>query len=291
MLILQIVQKLLDCREINRDVINKSGETALDTAERSGHLEIANFLQDHGAQNAKSIKSPSTKTALELKRTVSDIKSGVHNQLEHTFKTQRRMKVIAKRLNKMQAEGLNNAINSNTVVAVLIATVAFAAIFNVPGQYPENIKKLPKGMSLGEANIAPNIGFTIFILFDTTALFISLAVVVVQTSVVVVERKAKKQMTAIINKLMWVACVMISVAFLAMSYIVVGDQKELAIAATALGTVIMAATLGTLCYWVIAHRLKASRLRSLRTMTSSRQSLTMSVISGSENEYQPVYAI
>ncbi|MCI23223.1 ankyrin repeat-containing protein, partial [Trifolium medium] len=53
-----------------------------------------------------------------------------------------------------------------------------------------------------------------------------------------------------------------------MSYIVVGDQKELAIAATALGTVIMAATLGTLCYWVIAHRLEASRLRSLRTMTS-----------------------
>jgi len=36
------------------------------------------------------------------------------------------------------------------------------------------------------------------------------------------------------------------VAFLAMSYIVVGNQKELAIAATTLGTVIMAVTLGTL---------------------------------------------
>ena len=40
-------------------------------------------------------------TALELKRTVSDIKSGVHNQLEHTIKTQRRMQGIAKRINKM----------------------------------------------------------------------------------------------------------------------------------------------------------------------------------------------
>jgi hypothetical protein len=109
--------------------------------------------------------------------------------------------------------------------------------------------------------------------------------------VVVIEREAKKQMTAIINKLMWIACVLISVAFLAMSYIVVGDQKELAIAATALGTVIMAATLGTLCYWVIAHRLEASRLRSLRTMPSSRQSLTMSAMSASENEYKTVYAI
>jgi hypothetical protein len=290
-LILQIVQKLLECKEIDTDVINKSGETALDIAERTGRLDIAKFLQDRGAQNARSIKSPSANRALELKRNVSDIKSGVHNQLEHTFKTQRRMKGIAKRINKMHAEGLNNAINSNTVVAVLIATVAFAAIFTVPGQYPQDTEHLSPGMSPGEANIAPNIEFLIFVIFDSTALFISLAVVIVQTSVVVIEREAKKQMTAIINKLMWIACVLISVAFLAMSYIVVGDQKELAIAATALGTVIMAATLGTLCYWVIAHRLEASRLRSLRTMPSSRQSLTMSAMSASENEYKTVYAI
>ncbi|AES81769.1 putative ankyrin repeat-containing domain, PGG domain-containing protein [Medicago truncatula] len=288
---LQIVQKLLECKEIDTDVIDKSGETALDIAERTGRLDIAKFLQDRGAQNARSVKSPSKNRALELKQTVSDIKSGVHNQLEHTFKTQRRMKGIAKRINKMQAEGLNNAINSNTVVAVLIATVAFAAIFTVPGQYPQNTKNLAPGMSPGEANIAPNIEFLIFVIFDSTALFISLAVVIVQTSVVVIEREAKKQMTAVINKLMWIACVLISVAFLAMSYIVVGDQKELAIAATALGTVIMAATLGTLCYWVIAHRLEASRLRSQRTMTSSRHSLTMSGMSASENEYKTVYAI
>ncbi|XP_061366673.1 uncharacterized protein LOC133309842 [Gastrolobium bilobum] len=289
--ILQIVQKLLHCKEIDANVINKSGETALDTAEKNGHLDIASFLQVHGAQSAKSIKSPTTNTALELKRTVSDIKSGVHNQLENTFKTQRRMQGIAKRINKMHAEGLNNAITSNTVVAVLIATVAFAAIFTVPGQYPQNPEELAPGMSPGEANIAPNIGFMIFIIFDSTALFISLAVVVVQTSVIVIERKAKKQMMAVINKLMWIACVLISVAFLAMSYIVVGDQKGLAIAATVIGTVIMAATLGTLCYWVIAHRIEASRLRSLRSTMSSRQSLSMSMMSGSENEYKTVYAI
>ncbi|KAJ1427367.1 PGG domain [Sesbania bispinosa] len=158
------------------------------------------------------------------------------------------MKGISKKIGKMHAEGLNNAINSNIVVVVLIATVAFAAIFNVPGQYPQNPTKLAPEMSLREANIAPNIAFEIFIIFDSTALFISLAVVVVQTSIVVIERKAKKQMTKVINKLMWIARVLISVAFLAMSHIIVGDQKELAIVATALGIVIMAATLGTLCY-------------------------------------------
>ncbi|KAF7818549.1 ankyrin repeat-containing protein [Senna tora] len=290
---LQIVRKLLENRGTDTDVINKSGETALDVAEKNGHSDIVSILQDHGAQSAKSIKSPTTNPALEFKRTVSDIKSGVHNQLEHTIRTRRRMQGIAKRLNKMQTEGLNNAINSNTVVAVLIATVAFAAIFNIPGQYPEIDKEpLPPGMSPGEANIGPKMAFLIFLIFDSTALFISLAVVVVQTSVVVIEREAKKQMMAVINKLMWLACVLISVAFLAMSYIVVGDHKWLAIAATVLGTVIMAATLGTLCYWVIAHRVEASRLRSIRRSTmSSRQSMSMSMISNSENEYKTVYAI
>lgn len=292
MIISQIIQKLLENGGTDTDVINKSGETALDVAQKNKHSDIACILQAHGAQSAKSIKSPTTNTALELKRTVSDIKSGVHNQLEHTIRTRRRMQGIAKRLNKMHAEGLNNAINSNTVVAVLIATVAFAAIFNVPGQYPEDGAPLPPGMSPGEAYIAPKIGFLIFMIFDSLALFISLAVVVVQTSVVVIEREAKKQMMAVINKLMWLACVLISVAFLAMSYIVVGDQKWLAISATVLGTVIMAATLGTLCYWVIAHRLEASRLRSIRRSTmSSRQSMSMSMMSNSESEYQTVYAI
>ncbi|KAK4281424.1 hypothetical protein QN277_012918 [Acacia crassicarpa] len=292
---LQIVGKLLENGGTDTDVINKSGETPLDIAEKNGRSDVVSILQDHGAQNAKSIKSHPTNPALELKRTVSDIKSGVHNQLEHTIRTRKRMQGIAKRLNKMQAEGLNNAINSNTVVAVLIATVTFAAIFNIPGQYPDlqTGDPLPPAMSPGEAYIAPKMGFLIFIIFDSTALFISLAVVVVQTSVVVIEREAKKQMTAVINKLMWLACVLISVAFVAMSYIIVGKHKWLAISAAVLGTVIMAATLGTLCYWVIAHRLEASRLRSLRRSTmSSRQSLSyMSMMSNSESEYKTVYAI
>lgn len=63
-------------------------------------------------------------------------------------------------------------------------------------------------------------------MFDSFVLFISLAVGVVQTSVVVIERKAKKQMMAIINKLMWMACIMISIAFFSLSFVVVGDKEK-----------------------------------------------------------------
>ncbi|XP_051114297.1 ankyrin repeat-containing protein At5g02620-like [Andrographis paniculata] len=268
----EIVRTLLKHKGLCKEVVNKSGETALDTAEKTGKAEITSILIEHGVKSAKSMAAAPPSAARELKQTVSDIKHEVHDQLEHTRQTRRRVRGIAKRLNKMQSEGLNNAITSTTVVAVLIATVAFAAIFTLPGQYADNPKNVAAGYSLGEANIGPNIEFAIFLIFDSLALFISLAVVVVQTSVVVVERNAKRQLMAIINKLMWLACTFVSVAFLALCYIVVGKKERwLAVGVTVVGTVIMATTLGTLCYWVVVYRIEARRsLRRSSTRNSTR---------------------
>uniref|UniRef100_A0A7N0RA55 PGG domain-containing protein n=1 Tax=Kalanchoe fedtschenkoi TaxID=63787 RepID=A0A7N0RA55_KALFE len=295
----QIVKRLLSQPETDTTAVNRCGETAIDTAEKTKHPEVGVILASHGVQSAKILRPQATNPARELKQTVSDIKHEVHNQLEHTRQTRRRVQGIAKRISKMHAEGLNNAINSTTVVAVLIATVAFAAIFTVPGQYVDDPANVPPGHSLGEANIAPKAPFVIFFIFDSVALFISLAVVVVQTSVVVIESKAKKQMMSYINKLMWLACVLVSVAFLALSFVVVGEhEKWLAIWVTIIGTTIMATTLGTMCYWIIQHRIEASNLRSIRRSSMNSgggsRSFTVSVMSDSEilnNEFKKMYAI
>ncbi|KAJ6744355.1 PROTEIN PHOSPHATASE 1 REGULATORY SUBUNIT [Salix purpurea] len=47
----------------------------------------------------------------------------------------------------------------------------------------------------------------------------------VQTSVVVIENRVKQWMS-IINKLMWMACTLVSVALLTLSYIVVGENEK-----------------------------------------------------------------
>ncbi|KAK1402632.1 hypothetical protein POM88_002237 [Heracleum sosnowskyi] len=73
--------------------------------------------------------------AMELKRTVSDIKHEVYSRLIQNEKTQRRVSGIAKELKKIHREAVQNTINSVTVVAVLFASIAFLAIFNLPGQY------------------------------------------------------------------------------------------------------------------------------------------------------------
>ncbi|KAJ6305554.1 hypothetical protein OIU78_020989 [Salix suchowensis] len=294
---IQIVRLILGHCGTDLKAVNRTNETALDTAEKTGHSEIAAILQEHGVQSAKTIQPQEKNPARELKQTVSDIKHEVYYQLEHTRQTRKRVQGIAKRLNKMHGEGLNNAINSTTVVAVLIATVAFAAIFTVPGQYVDDPEEKTPGQSLGEANVAPQASFIIFFIFDSIALFISLAVVVVQTSVVVIESKAKKQMMAIINKLMWIACVLISVAFLALSYIVVGErEKWLATSVTIIGATIMVTTLGTMCYWVVKHRIEASNMKSLRrsSLGSRSRSFSVSVVSDTEilnTDYKKMYAI
>lgn len=291
-----MVKFLLGHKGTDTKVLNRNTETAMDIAQRTSQPEIVAILQEYGVLTAKNLR-PQLNPARELKQTVSDIKHDVHDQLEHTRQTRKRVQGIAKRLNKLHAEGLNNAINSTTVVAVLIATVAFAAIFTVPGQYVDDVDHIPPGHSLGEANIAPQAPFLIFFIFDSVALFISLAVVVVQTSVVVIESKAKKQMMAIINKLMWIACVLISVAFLSLCFIVVGKHERwLAIGVTIIGTTILATTLGTMCYWVVMHRIESSNKKSIRknSRCSRSKSWSMSVLSDTEvlpNDFKKMYAI
>ncbi|KAL9143679.1 hypothetical protein ABFS82_14G249500 [Erythranthe guttata] len=300
----QIVKMLLEEKEItDTRAVNRANETAFDTSEKMGHSNITAILKENGVLSVRAIMKPQSTanpTARELKQTVSDIKHEVHHQLEHTRQTRKRVQGIAKRINKMHTEGLNNAINSTTVVAVLIATVAFAAIFTVPGQYADDPGNIPAGLSLGEANISPKIPFLIFFIFDSFALFISLAVVVVQTSVVVIESRAKKKMMAVINKLMWAACVFVSVAYLGLSFVVVGEEERwLAIGVTVIGTAIMAATLGTMCYWVIVHRIDLSRskrniLRKNSRGSGSRSCSVVSLLSDSEvldNEFKKMYAI
>ncbi|KAK2978328.1 hypothetical protein RJ640_000158, partial [Escallonia rubra] len=256
---IQIVQCLLSVEGININAINKTGETPLDIADKFGPPELFTILKDAGATHSKDHGKPPT-AAKQLRQTVSNIKHAVHYQLHQGRRTRSSVREMAEKLNHIS--DLKNAVNSATVVAVLIATVAFAAIFTVPGQYVED---KTKGVSLGQAKIANSAAFIIFFLFDSTSLFISLAVVVVQTSMVVIEDKAKMQLMFVINKLMWCACLFISIAFISLTYVVVGShQRWLAVYATVIGGSIMLTTIGFICCFGIRRRIKFSKRRNKR---------------------------
>ncbi|KAL9226078.1 hypothetical protein vseg_001929 [Gypsophila vaccaria] len=277
----EIVNELLSLPDINVNALNSQHKTPLDIAEdlslSEESAEIKDCLLRNNALRANELNQPRD----ELRKTVSQIKKDVHLQLEQTRRTNKNVSGIAKELKKLHREGINNATNSVTVVAVLFATVAFAAIFTVPGGTDGN----------GVAAVANTAAFKIFFIFNAIALFTSLAVVVVQITLVRGETKAERRVVEVINKLMWLASICTSVGFMASSYIVVGRKHRwAAILITAIGGIIMVSVLGTMTYYVIkSKRTRSSRKRDRSAKRSGSNSLYHSELS--ELEPNPFYAL
>lgn len=268
------MNELCALRDTSVNAPNRDHKTALDIAEELSlsveSSEIKDCLSRYGALRANELNQPRD----ELRNTVTQIKKDVHIQLEQTRKTNKNVHNISKELRKLHREGINNATNSVTVVAVLFATVAFAAIFTVPGGDDDN----------GMAVVVKRASFKIFFIFNAIALFTSLAVVVVQITLVRGETKAEKRVVEIINKLMWLASVCTSVAFIASAYIVVGKKNRwAAMLVTAVGGVIMAGVLGTMTYYVVrSKRIRSMRKKEKHARRSGSNSWHQSEFSNSE---------
>ncbi|XP_052726055.1 ankyrin repeat-containing protein At2g01680 isoform X2 [Vigna angularis] len=290
----QIVSFLLTYTAIDVNAINNQKETALDLADKLPYgdsaLEIKEALTECGAKHARHIGK--VNEAMELKRAVSDIKHEVQSQLIQNEKTRRRVSSIAKELKKIHREAVQNTINSVTVVSVLFGSIAFMALFSLPGQYR---KKQPEA---GEANIAHDVAFSAFCLLNATALFISLAVVVVQITLVAWDTRAQRQVVSVINKLMWAACACTCGAFLAICFVVVGDETWLAISVTLLGAPILLGTLAYLCYFVFRRRfgLRGDSQRLVKRPSGSKSfswsySVNISDAEEYDSDHEKIYAL
>ncbi|KAM3333574.1 hypothetical protein ACQJBY_028577 [Aegilops geniculata] len=278
----EIVIVLLRLPDTHVNALNRDHKTAFDIAEGLPHCEesseIKDILSQHGALRSRELNQPRD----ELRKTVTEIKKDVHTQLEQTRKTNKNVHGIAKELRKLHREGINNATNSVTVVAVLFATVAFAAIFTVPGGNDNN----------GVAIVVQTTSFRIFFIFNAIALFTSLAVVVVQITVVRGETKSERKVVEVINKLMWLASVCTTISFIASCYIVLGRHFQwAAILVSLIGGVTMTGVLGTMTYFVV----KSKRMRKIRKKEKmSRRSGSSSWVDNteiSETELNQVYAL
>lgn len=279
---MQIVNEMLLLPDTHVNALTREHKTALDIAEglplSEESAEIKECLSRFGALRANELNQPRD----ELRKAVTEIKKDVHTQLEQTRKTNKNVHGIAKELRKLHREGINNATNSVTVVAVLFATVAFAAIFTVPG-------------GNGNDGIAVAINyhsFKIFFVFNALALFTSLAVVVVQITLVRGETKSERRVVQVINKLMWLASICTSVAFIASSYIVVGRRFEwAAILVTVIGGVIMAGVLGTMTYFVVKFKRGRKIRKKEKSMKRSVSNSWNHYTELSDSDINPIYAI
>ncbi|KAI3743563.1 hypothetical protein L1987_61273 [Smallanthus sonchifolius] len=125
-------------------------------------------------------------------------------QHHYRKKTHSRSKQI-----ELQNEGLRNARNTITVVAVLIATVTFSTGINSPGGFSQET---------GKAIMGAKPRFKVFVVCNIMALFLSLGIVNVLVSVIPFRRKSMMKLLVATHKIMWVSTMFMAAAYIATTW-------------------------------------------------------------------------
>lgn len=247
------------------NAINRNGFTALDIVERDASNRdaflIVSALQEAGAKNCDQLPPVSPDIQIQpLDDTSQSIRFSMPKKVPKSSSGNHphwHLSNLEKQI-EVEKEGLRNARKTIIVVAVLIATVTFAAGINPPGGYNQ---------VTGKSIVGKQISFKVFMVCNILALFLSLGIVILLVSNIHVGRKSLMKLLAVMHKLMWLSISLMAAAYVAALWTIMPHGRGM------VWELVVLVSVGGVCTLAIFAGLMALSVRHLLRIRKSRKIL------------------